>query len=235
MKDALLESARVPSLGSAHASECHRLRQLLDMQTEVLAGIAHELNTPLNSIIGFAELLADGRAQSLSPEHKEFLKHILGGGRQLAALSKRLGDLTNLHSERPWRVQALNLQTLLADVCATLRMTLMRRRIEIDTQLSPALGLVYADEIAVKQLVYTLLWSAIQETAEGQQVSLLVTPEAPERFRIEVERPGPSVDEVALGHGVAALEEKVSAHGGFAGARVQADSVTRFVVLPHAH
>ncbi len=231
MHDAPLESARVP--GAAHDAERYRLKQLLDMQTELLGGIAHELNTPLNSIIGFAELLADGRVDPTSKEHKEFLNHILTGGRQLASLTKRLGDLSNLHSQRAWRVQPIVLQTLLKDVYATLRMTLMRRRVEIALELSPELGVLNADEIAVKQVIYGLLWNAIRATPEGQRVQLRAQPEGADKLRIEVEDPGHAIDEGALSYEIAAIEAIVSTHGGTAGANAQAGKArTLFAILP---
>ena len=233
MKDAPLESARVPSMSTSYDVERYRLRQLLDMQTELLAGVAHELNTPLNSIIGFAELLTDGRVDAAAKEHKEFLGHILAGGRQLAALTKKLGDLTHLHSQRSWRVQSVNLPGVLADISATLRMTLMRRRAELSIEVSPELELVYSDETGIKQLVYSLLWSAIRATPEGQRVHLRATPEGADTFRLEVEDPGLVIDELTLGYELSALQQAVNEHGGFAGSHTEAGKARKvYVVLP---
>lgn len=217
---------------SASDAECHRLRQLLEMQTELLAGVAHELNTPLNSIIGFSELLVDMRVDGASSEQTEFLNHILTGGRQLATLTRRLGDLTNLSSQRPWRVQPLNLETLLADVAATLRMALMRRRVALSLDVAPALSLAYGDEVGIKQVVYTLLWSAIRVTREGQGVVLRVTRESPEMVRLEATAPSASADTLARMNDVRVLEDMVRPHGGVAGLSSAHEKHTLFALLP---
>ncbi len=218
---------------NAHEVERFRLRQLLDMQTDMLAGVAHELNTPLNSIIGFAELLADRSVDVASKEHTEFTNHILAGGRHLAQLTKKLGDLTNLNAQRPWRAQPLNLQALLSDVASNLRMTFMRRRVELSCNVAQDLDVFYGDETGVKQIVYSMIWHAIAATPQGQHVQVFLQIDAKEGLRIEVRDPGAVSDESALGLELALLEQLVAPHGGSVSMNTQVTTGRSLcVVLP---
>jgi PAS domain S-box-containing protein len=50
-----------------------RVEQATRLKSEFLANMSHELRTPLNGIIGFSELMRDGRAGPLTDIHSEFL------------------------------------------------------------------------------------------------------------------------------------------------------------------
>ncbi len=52
-------------------------------RSEFLANISHELVTPLNSIIGFSQILLDGLGGELNDKQREYLGAILQGGERL--------------------------------------------------------------------------------------------------------------------------------------------------------
>ncbi len=60
----------------------------LESMVKLLAG--HEFRTPLNGIVGFAELLCDNRMNVTTEEQTEYLKHILVSTKRLNNLSDRL-------------------------------------------------------------------------------------------------------------------------------------------------
>lgn len=51
-----------------------------------IARLLHDLRTPLNVILGMAELLATGQVTPDSPQHAEFLDDILEAGRRMLRL-----------------------------------------------------------------------------------------------------------------------------------------------------
>src|SRR6185312_3786116 len=55
-------------------------------KSRFLASVSHELRTPLNGIIGFGELLYDGKLGPVSPEQLDVLSDILTSARHLLQL-----------------------------------------------------------------------------------------------------------------------------------------------------
>jgi PAS domain S-box-containing protein len=81
-------------------SERQRLQQSLHnsrrLKSEFFGHMSHELGTPLNSIIGFAEFLLEGKSGTLSEQQRECLKDILGSAAALAAQNKRVAIHRNV-------------------------------------------------------------------------------------------------------------------------------------------
>src|SRR6185369_8517588 len=75
-----------------------RMQQANRLKSEFLANMSHELRTPLNAIIGFAELMHDRLVDPGSPEHDEFVGHILTSGRHLLQLVNDILDLSKIEA-----------------------------------------------------------------------------------------------------------------------------------------
>ncbi|MBI4444577.1 MAG: response regulator [Acidobacteria bacterium] len=78
--------------------------------------LRHELRKPLNSIIGFANVLLKNKSQKLSSTELSYVKRILNNGRQLLSLIDDLLDLTDLESGKlGLKLQAVALDVLLKE------------------------------------------------------------------------------------------------------------------------
>jgi PAS domain S-box-containing protein len=64
-------------------------------KSQLLSRVSHELRTPLNAVLGFAQLL---EPTPLDARQREWLGHVLGGGRHLLALVEDVLDLSSLQS-----------------------------------------------------------------------------------------------------------------------------------------
>ena len=64
-------------------------------KSQLLSRVSHELRTPLNAVLGFAQLLDQ---TALDARQREWLGHVLGGGRHLLALVEDVLDLSSLGS-----------------------------------------------------------------------------------------------------------------------------------------
>jgi protein-histidine pros-kinase len=70
------------------------------LKSEFLASMSHELRTPLNGIIGFSELLIDGKPGAMNARQKEYLSVILSSGRHLLQLINDVLDLSKVEAGR---------------------------------------------------------------------------------------------------------------------------------------
>jgi PAS domain S-box-containing protein len=92
-------------LSSAKKSEAELLqvRRLADRsvnaKADVLARISHEVRTPLNAIIGFAEVMIDERFGALGNErYVEYMKDIRASGERVIAIINDLNDLSRIET-----------------------------------------------------------------------------------------------------------------------------------------
>jgi len=68
------------------------------MKSEFLANMSHELRSPLNGIIGFSEILFDGRLGPLADRQKEILGRVLTSAKHLLQLINDVLDLSKVEA-----------------------------------------------------------------------------------------------------------------------------------------
>lgn len=97
------------------------LKQIDKLKDEFLANTSHELQTPLNGIIGLAESMVDGATGPLSPEQIHNLSMIIASGRRLSNLVNDILDFSKLrHHELELQIKAIDLRSIVEIVISPL-------------------------------------------------------------------------------------------------------------------
>ena len=177
---AILANAIDAGLAAIAAQERERER--------FLAIVAHELKTPMTSILGFTELALS------RPENAEVRARALGLVRSHASrLGRLIDDLLLAASTRsgalPFRPQSVDAAGLTQKVAAEVALTMPGRRFELDVARG---GYLLADEHLLTQAVWTLLTYAAAIAETGRVISVRLEPGAA-RLRLEVTFDAPSV------------------------------------------
>ncbi len=135
-----------------------------------LAAMSHELKTPLNAILGFADLLRDETAQaSAARAHAE---DILAAGRRLLALLTDVLDFARLESGgEPLRREPVDIALLLAEAAAAQRAEAERRGLALAVEAAGA-GTAEVDARRLRLMVAHLLSNALKFTPRGGRVTL---------------------------------------------------------------
>jgi PAS domain S-box-containing protein len=230
-------------------------REATRLKSEFLANMSHELRTPLNAIIGFATLLHNEKVGAVLPKQREFLGDVLTSARHLLQLINDVLDLAKVESGKmDFHPQPVQMEGLVKEVKDILRTIAAEKRIQVRTEVEPALGLVHLDPAKLKQVLYNYLSNALKFTPEEGRVTVRVRPEGEARFRIEVEdtgigiRPedtarlfkeftqldgGDSRQHGGTGLGLALCKRLVEAQGGSVGLRsTHGVGSTFFALLP---
>ncbi len=186
-----LEEIEVRRKSQELEEENRRMQEANRLKSEFLANMSHELRTPLNAIIGFAELMFKGKVGAVSDDHKEYLGDILNSSRHLLQLINDVLDLAKVESGKlEFRPEPLDLGKVIAEVRDILRGLASAKRIAIEIHVDPTLPTAMLDAAKLKQVLYNYLSNALKFTPDGGRVTVRVTPEASDRFRIEVEDTG---------------------------------------------
>jgi signal transduction histidine kinase len=143
-------------------------------KSEFLANTSHELCTPLNAIIGFAQVLQDEQTGPLLPRQAEYLDDILESGQALLALITDLLDLAKLEAGRLQRTrQPTTIGSLVNAAVTEVGPSAARRGIRLLVDCPEELPTVDADPANLYHALVNLLTNAVKFTSDGGRVDLL--------------------------------------------------------------
>ncbi len=145
-----------------------RLEAASAAKSQFLANMSHEFRTPLNAIIGFTEVLQDLIPGPLNADQREYLGDIHNAGQLLLRLINDVLDLAKVeagHLELFYETFPIA-QTMRETVTA-LRGAAEKKGLSIQVNLPPDLGLITADQIRLKQILFNLLSNAVKFTDRG--------------------------------------------------------------------
>ena len=156
--------------------ELQQARRLADRaagaKADMLARISHEVRTPLNAIIGFAEVMIGERFGALGNErYIEYMKDIRASGERVIAIINDLLDLSRIETGKLDLAFAnQNLNDLVESCVAVMQPQANRERIIIRTSLAHMLPPVVADARALRQIMLNLVGNSIHLANAGGQV-----------------------------------------------------------------
>lgn len=140
------------------------------LKSEFLASMSHELRTPLHTIIGFAELLAEGTEGSLNDVQKRFLDHIHRDSEHLLELINDVLDLSKIEAGRlSLNREHYPLARSIHEALEAIRPGAVLKGIQLE-DLGQADSMVDADPLRVREMLYNLLSNAVKFTPEGGRV-----------------------------------------------------------------
>ena len=148
------------------AEEHLRRTDRLDAVGRLAGGIAHDLNNMLMSILGSAAFVAR-RLPADSPEVNELQRLSLAANRS----AKLTGQLLAFARRDMIQPQQLDLNTVITEAVHLLR-PLLRRTIDLELELAPALEQVMADKSRLDQVVVNLVLNARDAMPQGGRVVL---------------------------------------------------------------
>lgn len=161
--------------------------QIAERQRQAqLDELAHEIRTPLTSLLGYCDGLASG---AFAPD--EVAHWMTQEIQMLRRLAEHLPDLGHM-ARRLYVLEPTSAKVLLTSLCATYAQLCAKRRIHWDHQ--PIEDTLYdVDANAVREALHNLLTNAIRHTPPGGHIRL-TNPLGPTGYgRLVVEDSGPGV------------------------------------------
>jgi PAS domain S-box-containing protein len=159
-------------------------------KSDFLSSMSHELRSPLNAILGFAQLMESGTPLP-TPTQKASIDQILQGGWYLLELINEILDLALIESGKlSLSLEPMSLSEVLLDCEAMIEPQAQKSGIRMSLPRPDQLYFVHADRTRVKQVLINLLSNAIKYNRVGGTVDVTCDTVAAGRIRISVKDTG---------------------------------------------
>jgi two-component system sensor histidine kinase BarA len=140
---------------------------------EFLANISHEFRTPLNAILGFAQVLRDRPLLLKKEKAQRYAENIITSGNNLLNM---INDLLELAKTQAGKIELHIGQTSISDLLENLlsQFSLLTRKKKIKVKLiiQPDLPLVVTDVGKVQQILYNFMSNAVKFTPAGGKIEI---------------------------------------------------------------
>ncbi len=166
----ITDSSRVEE---ALRNQAAAYREADRMKSSFIASVSHEVRTPMNTIIGFADMLRQNYFGDLNPRQKDYADGILNTSRGLVSV---IGDILDLAAVEAGQLvlerETFDLHGMLVSALNLVGERARRKNLHVNFDCPPDIGWMVADERRLKQVVFNLLSNAVTFTPERGTVGM---------------------------------------------------------------
>ncbi|MBI4736936.1 MAG: GAF domain-containing protein, partial [candidate division NC10 bacterium] len=175
------------------ARQRQRFEDLSRAKSAFIATMSHEFRTPLNSVLGFSELLQEQSIGLLTEKQARYVGHIHESGKHLLNL---INDILDVSRAEAGKIE-LARQPVSLDAIVEATLTLVHPQGEkagviLVSEIPRGFPPVLADSVRLKQILFNLVSNAIKFTPDGGRVTVTARRIADFKLQIaDVEDTGP--------------------------------------------
>jgi PAS domain S-box-containing protein len=211
-----------------------RLEYASKAKSEFLAGMSHELRAPLQTVLGFSQLLTEGVAGELNDKQKHYIENINNGGKFLLTLINDILDLSKIEAGKiTLNIEKIPLRATVEETITLLKEKAMKHNIIIKKEFGSGLDFIEADRQRVKQILFNLLTNAIKFSKEEGGTVTITSKKIDEKVQISVSDTGIGIKPENMGklfHKFEQLDKGISQKYGGTGLGL---SITKQLVELH--
>lgn len=143
-------------------------------KSEFLANVSHEVRTPLNSILGFSQILE--RDQSLNQIQLERVRTILASGNHLLMLMNDIIEMAKLEAHQTkLHLRIFHFANFLKNLLEIFSLQAQQATLQFSYHLPIDLpNFIHADETRLRQILINIMGNAIKFTPPGGRVSFKI-------------------------------------------------------------
>lgn len=151
-----------------------QLKDMDDYQKKIVANVSHDFRSPLTSIKGYIEAMADG---TIPPElYGKYLGIILFETERLTDLTRDLLTLNEFDTKNLLLDKVeFDIQEVIKSTAESFEGVCTPKHISIELLLMPDIILVFADKRKIQQVLYNLLDNAVKFSENESTVTVEVT------------------------------------------------------------
>lgn len=177
-----------------------RAQRLARLQIELVAGVTHELHTPLTAIRSAGQNLADGVVAEPG-QVRRYGALIEGEGRRLSDLVGQALEFAGIQSgRRVYHPRPVEVGEIVDGALADCRWRLQEKRVEVERDVEPGLPPLLADPAALRRAVANLIENAVKYGGRPGWIGIRARRAPSGQIEITVADRGPGIRREDLPH-----------------------------------
>jgi len=166
------------------------------VKSEFLANISHEFRTPLNAILGFAEILREKPDILRKDKGHRYAENIITSGKRLLNM---ITDLLDLAKTEAGKMELHIEKTSIPQLCKTLVGSVSaltkKKKIKVKLVVDDNIPVLSTDAGKVQQILYNFLSNAVKFTPEKGRIEIRANMQGEQTVRIVVSDTGCGIAE----------------------------------------
>jgi len=143
------------------------------LQNQFIANISHDFRTPLNSIIGFSELLNNEIFGKLNTKQKEYVSDINIAGVHLLGMINDVLDISKIESQTiKLNISEIDANMLITEVINILNPLTQKKKIIFKCNIKENLSL-QGDFVKLQQVLFNIIGNAIKFSPNDSEINIL--------------------------------------------------------------
>ena len=157
------------------------------LKSEFLANISHEFRTPLNAILGFAQVLREKPGILNKDKTRRYAENIISSGNRLLNMINDLLDLAKTQAGKmELHIEKTSIGELINAAVASFSLQTKKKKIKVKVITDPDLPTIMTDTGKVQQILYNFLSNSVKFTSQQGRIEILAgfTPLEDSKFEI---------------------------------------------------
>ncbi len=201
------------------------------LKSAFIANVSYEIRTPLTTLIGFAEILAEEYFGELNRRQKEYCQGILETSQNLMTVVSDTLDLASIEAGiMSLELDAVDVHGLLAGTLKLVRERSRLKSLKVEFDCPPEIGWIVADGRRLRQVFFNLMSNAVRFAPARGRVGLAAR-KANDEVVISISDTGPGMNEEQIRRAVQPFGRGADPEVDGRGAGLGLSLVTRFVEL----
>ncbi|GAI33324.1 unnamed protein product, partial [marine sediment metagenome] len=164
------------------------------IKSEFLTNISHEFRTPLNAILGFAEILREKPDTLTKEKGRRYAENIITGGKNLLNMINDLLDLAKTEAGKmELHIEKTSVPQLCKALVASFSALTKKKKIKVKLLVDDNIPPLMTDAGKVQQILYNFLSNAVKFTPERGRIEIRANMLDEQTARIAVSDTGPGI------------------------------------------
>ena len=143
------------------------------IKSEFLANISHEFRTPLNAILGFAEILREKPDMLKKQRAQRYAENIIASGNRLLNMINDLLDLAKTEAGKiQLHIEKVSVKGLCKLLVGSVSLLTKEKKIKVKQTIADNIPLLTTDAGKVQQILYNFLSNAVKFTPPAGRIEI---------------------------------------------------------------